>query len=112
MYGHVPGFLRQAPDAVGEREFDAQIWMAAAEFGNAVNGKRIEIVSGDHQQKADVGASIARRWFDAEGVAICYAYNLGGCTAAPPGGKCPRGRHICILSRCSGAAHAYTAEHR
>ena len=50
--------------------------------------------------------------FDAEGVAICYAYNLGGCTAAPPGGKCPRGRHICILSRCSGAAHAYTAEHR
>lgn len=42
--------------------------MAAAEFNNTVAGKRIEIVSGDHQQKTDVGASIARRWFDAEGV--------------------------------------------
>ncbi|MBL8699558.1 MAG: ABC transporter substrate-binding protein [Alphaproteobacteria bacterium] len=44
--------------------------MAAAEVNNTVAGKRIEIVSGDHQQKPDVGASIARRWFDAEGVDV------------------------------------------
>jgi branched-chain amino acid transport system substrate-binding protein len=44
--------------------------MAAAEFGNAIGGKRIEIVSGDHQQKTDVGVAIARRWYDAEGVDV------------------------------------------
>ena len=50
--------------------------------------------------------------FDSDGAPICYSYNLGACTAAPPGGKCPRGRHVCILTRCSQAAHAYVAEHR
>jgi len=28
----------------------------------------IEVISADHQNKADVGASIARRWFDTDGV--------------------------------------------
>jgi branched-chain amino acid transport system substrate-binding protein len=42
--------------------------MAAEEFGGKVNGVPIEIVSADHQNKPDVGASIARRWFDLEGV--------------------------------------------
>ena len=50
--------------------------------------------------------------FDSDGAPICYSYNLGACTAAPPGGRCPRGRHVCILTRCSQAAHAYAAEHR
>ena len=49
MYGHVPGFLRQAPDAVGEREFDAQIWMAAAEFA----GKRRDICAPEAQRCYD-----------------------------------------------------------
>jgi branched-chain amino acid transport system substrate-binding protein len=42
--------------------------MAAEEFGGKVNGVPIEIVSADHQNKPDIGASIARRWFDLEGV--------------------------------------------
>jgi len=42
--------------------------MAAEEFGNKVNGVPIEIVAADHQNKPDVGAAIARRWFDLEGV--------------------------------------------
>jgi branched-chain amino acid transport system substrate-binding protein len=29
---------------------------------------KIELVSADHQNKADIGSSIARRWFDQEGV--------------------------------------------
>src|SRR5271170_8387254 len=41
--------------------------MAAEEFGNKVNGVPVEIVSGDHQNKPDIGAAIARRWFDLEG---------------------------------------------
>ena len=31
-------------------------------------GRPVEIVVGDHQNKPDVGASIARRWFDIENV--------------------------------------------
>ena len=39
--------------------------LAAKEFNQ---GFAVEVVSGDHQNKPDVGASIARRWFDQEGV--------------------------------------------
>jgi branched-chain amino acid transport system substrate-binding protein len=42
--------------------------MAAEEFGNTVNGAPIEIVAADHQNKPDIGAAIARRWFDLEQV--------------------------------------------
>jgi branched-chain amino acid transport system substrate-binding protein len=42
--------------------------MAAEEFGNKINGVPIEIVAADHQNKPDVGAAIAARWFDLEGV--------------------------------------------
>jgi branched-chain amino acid transport system substrate-binding protein len=42
--------------------------MAVEEFGGKVNGVPIEIVSADHQNKPDIGAAIARRWFDLEGV--------------------------------------------
>jgi branched-chain amino acid transport system substrate-binding protein len=30
--------------------------------------RKVEIISADHQNKPDVGAGIARRWFDVEGV--------------------------------------------
>jgi branched-chain amino acid transport system substrate-binding protein len=42
--------------------------MAAEDYGGKAGGKTIEIVSADHQNKPDVGAAIARKWFDAEGV--------------------------------------------
>lgn len=42
--------------------------MAVAEFGGSVLGMPIEIVSADHQNKADIGGAIARKWFDEEGV--------------------------------------------
>ena len=42
--------------------------MAAEEFGYKVNGVPIEIVAADHQNKPDIGAGIARRWFDLDGV--------------------------------------------
>ena len=32
--------------------------------------RKIEVISADHQNKPDVGAGIARRWFDVEGVDI------------------------------------------
>ena len=42
--------------------------MAAEDFGGSVLGKPIKIVSADHQNKADIASSIARKWFDEEQV--------------------------------------------
>jgi len=42
--------------------------LAVEEFGGKVLGKKIELVWADHQNKADIGAGIARAWFDKDGV--------------------------------------------
>ena len=42
--------------------------MAAEDFGGTVLGKKIEVVSADHQNKADVAAQKAREWIDRDGV--------------------------------------------
>jgi len=42
--------------------------MAVEDFGGKVAGKPIVVISGDHQLKADIGAGIARRWYDTEQV--------------------------------------------
>ena len=42
--------------------------LAAEDFAAEAQGLRVEIVSGDHQNRPDVGASIARRWMDLDGV--------------------------------------------
>jgi len=44
--------------------------MAVEDFGGQVNGKPIDVVSGDLQNKADVGLAIARRWYDVENVDV------------------------------------------
>ena len=41
--------------------------MAVEDFGKSL---KVEIVSADHQNKPDVGASIARQWFDTEKVDV------------------------------------------
>ena len=42
--------------------------MAVDDFGKQVLGKPIQLVSADHQDKPDVGATLARRWYDVEHV--------------------------------------------
>jgi ABC-type branched-chain amino acid transport systems, periplasmic component len=42
--------------------------MAVEDFGGSVLGMPVEIVSADHQNKADIGGVIARKWFDEEKV--------------------------------------------
>jgi hypothetical protein len=44
--------------------------MAAEDAGGSVIGKKIEIVFADHQNKADVGSSIATQWYDKDGVDV------------------------------------------
>src|ERR1700712_631606 len=42
--------------------------MAVDDFGGTVLGKPISVIVGDHQLKPDIGASLARRWYDIEQV--------------------------------------------
>ena len=42
--------------------------MAVEDFGGTVLGRPIEIVFADHQNKADLAGSLARQWFDDQGV--------------------------------------------
>ena len=44
--------------------------MAAEEFGNKVAGMPIEIVTADHQNKADIASSITTKWIDVDGVDV------------------------------------------
>ncbi len=64
-------------DVDGPAGADA-IKMAIADFGGNVNGKKIEFVSADHQNKADIAASKAREWFDQQGVDML----IGGTNSA------------------------------
>jgi branched-chain amino acid transport system substrate-binding protein len=44
--------------------------MAVEDFNAAAKGLKVEIVSADHQNKPDVGSSIARQWYDRDGVDV------------------------------------------
>jgi branched-chain amino acid transport system substrate-binding protein len=49
--------------------------MAAEDAGGMVLGRPIEIVFADHQNKADVGVAIARRWFENESVDMAIGFD-------------------------------------
>jgi branched-chain amino acid transport system substrate-binding protein len=48
---------------------------AVEDFAPEQHGFKVDIVSADHQQKPDVGASIAREWFDRDGVDAIFDLN-------------------------------------
>lgn len=46
----------------------AAVKMAVEDFGGTVLGKKIEVISADHQNKADVASATARQWIDEDHV--------------------------------------------
>ncbi len=56
--------------------------MAIADFGGAVNGKKIELLVADHQNKADIAASKAREWIDQQGLDLLIGGAGSGATLA------------------------------
>lgn len=44
--------------------------LAVEDFGGTVLGRKIEVVSADHQNKPDIGAGIARQWLDTGGINV------------------------------------------
>jgi branched-chain amino acid transport system substrate-binding protein len=49
--------------------------MAADDAGGSVLGAPVEIVFADHQNKADIGVSVARRWFENENVDMVIGFD-------------------------------------
>lgn len=56
--------------ALGGKEVTEAVTLAVADFGGEVLGKKIEIVSADHQNKPEVALSIAREWLERDGVDV------------------------------------------
>jgi branched-chain amino acid transport system substrate-binding protein len=44
--------------------------MAVEDYGGKAAGRKVEVISADHQNKPDIGASIARKWLDEGGVDV------------------------------------------
>ena len=59
--------------------------MAVAEIGGTLLGKPVQVISADHQHKADVGAAIVRRWFDVDGVNAVFDVPNSGVALAVQG---------------------------
>ena len=54
------------------------VQMAVDDFGGKLLGKPVEVLTADHQNKADIAASKAREWFDTQGMNML----IGGTTSS------------------------------
>ncbi len=59
--------------------------MAIADAGGEINGKKIELVFADHQNKADVAAARAREWFDQQKIDMLIGGTNSGVNLALAG---------------------------
>ena len=74
--------------------------MAVAEFGGKVLGAPIQVVSADHQNKPDVGASKAREWFDGDVDIIVGTVNSSVAIAV---GKVANEKHRVFIDSGAGS---------
>ena len=58
------------------------IQMAIDDFGGKALGQPIELLSADHQNKADIAASKAREWIDTQGVTMVFGGTNSGVALA------------------------------
>jgi branched-chain amino acid transport system substrate-binding protein len=58
---------------------------AIAEFGVATKGFNAEVLSADHQNKPDIGVTVARQWFDRDGVDVITEVGNSGVALAVAG---------------------------
>ncbi|MEO8557776.1 MAG: ABC transporter substrate-binding protein [Rhodospirillales bacterium] len=50
--------------------------LAVEDFGGNINGKKIELLTFDHQNKADLAANKAREWYDEQHVDLVISHGL------------------------------------
>jgi branched-chain amino acid transport system substrate-binding protein len=58
------------------------IKQAVANFGGSIDGKKVEVLVADHQNKADVAAAKAREWFDQQGLDVLIGGTNSGAALA------------------------------
>lgn len=75
----------------------AAVELAIEDFGPTVLGRKIEIVSGDHQNKSDLGAAIVRRWFEDENVSMVTDV-IGSAVALAVQGEARRANRIAMYT--------------
>ena len=75
--------------------------MAIEDFGGGVLGKKIELLVADHQNKVDVGLSIARQWYDERGVTAIFDITNSGVALAVQGLAKARNRLVIFDSASS-----------
>jgi branched-chain amino acid transport system substrate-binding protein len=69
VIGDLDDFSGVYADVLGAGGIEA-IRMAIADFGGTVLGKKIVVLSADHQNKPDIGASKFREWADQNGLNV------------------------------------------
>ena len=75
--------------------------MAIEDFGGSVLGKKIELLVADHQNKPDVGVTIAREWYDDKGVRAIFDITNSGVALALQGLARERDRLVIFNSASS-----------
>ena len=64
------------------------IQMAIDDFGGKVLGMPIELLTADHQNKADIAASKAREWIDTQGLTMLFGVDPASAVPTSSGDRC------------------------
>ncbi|MGM0782591.1 MAG: ABC transporter substrate-binding protein [Pseudomonadota bacterium] len=84
-------------DLSGEAAVTA-VEMAVEDFGGEIDGIPIEVIHGDHRNRADTGASRAREWYDSEGVDMINDLSNSGVALAVAAVADEQQRHAIVNS--------------
>ena len=81
VIGDIDDFSGTYADVAGNGAVDA-IRMAIADFGGTVLGRKITVLTADHQNKPDIGASKFREWADQSGLNVLFGGSNTGVSIA------------------------------
>ena len=81
VIGDIDDFSGVYADAAGAGAVEA-VKMAIADFGGTVLGKKITLLTTDHQNKPDIGASKFREWADQDGLNVLFGGSNTGVSIA------------------------------
>jgi ABC-type branched-subunit amino acid transport system substrate-binding protein len=84
--------------------------MAVADFGGKVRGSPIEVISADHQNKPDVGSTIARTWYYTEKVDVIVEVPTSSVALAIQQITREKNRVFLISGAGASARHAHRTE--
>ena len=81
VIGDIDDFSGVYADAAGTGAVEA-VKMAIADFGGTVLGRKIALLTTDHQNKPDIGASKFREWADQDGLNVLFGGSNTGVSIA------------------------------